>query len=57
MNITDYVELRKQELDDFRDTYLSGHVGNPHMYPIEMEVGDWYDQELTFNSMMSEEEE
>ena len=51
MNVSDYVKLRKAELDKFEKHWNEMvKSGNQH-YPKELEEGDWYDQELAYNEV------
>lgn len=48
MNIEEYIETAKEELDLFKEEFLLKHKNDPENWPIDMEEGEWGEQELEY---------
>jgi len=46
MTLREYIELAKKELDSFEETWIEESENNPSFYPMEMDEGEWVEQEL-----------
>jgi|TARA_R110000764_G_scaffold111673_1_gene198445 hypothetical protein len=46
MHISDYVRQAKAELDEMEKEHIEEHAKTPEQWPLEMNVGEWGDQEL-----------
>lgn len=48
MNVAEYVELRKSELDKFQADWIENMAKRPEDWPETMGEGDWFEQEIGF---------
>ena len=55
MTAEEYVKIRKDELDTFLSVWNKGASSDPGNYPVAMDEGDWYEQELAHNSIAGRE--
>jgi carbamate kinase len=47
MNIDEYIELANIQLQELKKAFEEGYKKDPDMWPKELAVSDWIDQELT----------
>lgn len=50
MKLQEYIKIRIEELNALQSMWEEGNLKDPENYPMDMEEGDWYDQELAYNS-------
>lgn len=51
MNVYEYAELRKRELDEFAADWLKNQEEEPEDWPETMSKDDWKEQEHAFFEM------
>ena len=55
MNVSEYVELRKRELDEFAADWLKNQEDEPEDWPETMDHADWQEQEESFYEMQRDQ--
>ena len=48
MNLQDYVKMAKNELDAMEKNWIEENKKNPETWPLEMDVGQWGENELAY---------
>lgn len=48
MTFNSYIETRKHEIREFEEYYFHSNWEDPKMFPIEMEYGEFSEQELAY---------
>ncbi len=46
MTLPEYIKVAKAELDEFQKRYEKGNAEEPVNWPMEMDEGEWGEQEL-----------
>jgi len=47
MLLEDYLQIRRDELEYLQKLFLENNKKDPEQWPLEMEEGEWFHQELS----------
>ena len=50
ITLEEYLEIVRQEIEEFKERYVEGHEQDPKNFPLKMTEGDWNEQELAFRN-------
>ena len=50
ITLEEYLEIVRQEIEEFKERYVEGHEQDPKNFPLKMAEGDWNEQELAFRN-------
>ena len=50
ITLEEYLEIVRQEIEEFKERYVEGHEQDPKTCPLKMTEGDWNEQELAFRN-------
>ena len=50
ITLEEYLEIVRQEIEEFKEKYIEGHEQDPKNFPLKMAEGDWNEQELAFRN-------
>lgn len=48
MNLIEFINKRKQELDSFANDWMLGSKDDPDNWPLFMDRGEWDEQEMSW---------
>jgi len=54
LNLQEYVEIAKKEIDDFKKEWEESSKKDPSNYPETMCIEDWEDQAQAFKSLQED---
>lgn len=50
ITLEEYLEIVRQEIEEFKERYVEGHEQDQKNFPLKMTEGDWNEQELAFRN-------